>query len=292
MFGVADDETAAHIISRLSVPEFWSEAGIHTVPRNAINYGPTHGYGSARRRLGRRHILVRVCGGARSTRSFMAYALSTSFRPLFEGPATQQHGAGAVFGMAARRDARQSRHDAFAVVSAAVSVGGDRRRRRARPFRQLAERQPAAGARLEVAGRSQSSARRQDAKLVRRAHARSQDLRELPVRSASRRTRSYDEDVTDARARRRRCGRRHRAAQRRTISRFSSAIRSTGRLRHRAVTCRSYAGSIAAKSFNSLRGALDRDAARSTAEAVRARHSPFSSTAKASACSSCAGGVA
>lgn len=45
MFGVADDETAAGIISRLSVEEFWTDAGIRTVPRNAPQYSPVHGYG-------------------------------------------------------------------------------------------------------------------------------------------------------------------------------------------------------------------------------------------------------
>lgn len=45
MFGVADEETAAAIIARLSVEDFWTEAGMRTVPRNATNYGPTHGYG-------------------------------------------------------------------------------------------------------------------------------------------------------------------------------------------------------------------------------------------------------
>ncbi|HEX4012811.1 MAG TPA: amylo-alpha-1,6-glucosidase [Candidatus Cybelea sp.] len=45
MFGVADAETAAGIISRLSAEEFWTEAGIRTVPRNAVDYGPVHGNG-------------------------------------------------------------------------------------------------------------------------------------------------------------------------------------------------------------------------------------------------------
>jgi hypothetical protein len=45
MFGVAGDDVAAGIIARLSAPEFWSDAGIRTVPRNAVDYGPTHGYG-------------------------------------------------------------------------------------------------------------------------------------------------------------------------------------------------------------------------------------------------------
>jgi glycogen debranching enzyme len=40
MFRVADQDTSANIISRLSVPEFWKEPGIHTVPRTAIRYSP------------------------------------------------------------------------------------------------------------------------------------------------------------------------------------------------------------------------------------------------------------
>ena len=79
MFGVADEPTAAHIISRLSAPEFWSEAGMHTVPRNAINYGPTHGYGL----LGGVWIGVTfwyVFAAARFNPEFMAYALAAGFR--------------------------------------------------------------------------------------------------------------------------------------------------------------------------------------------------------------------
>jgi len=45
IFGVADDDTAARIVSRLSSDDFWTEAGLRTVPRDAPNYGPTHGYG-------------------------------------------------------------------------------------------------------------------------------------------------------------------------------------------------------------------------------------------------------
>ncbi|HEY5426567.1 MAG TPA: hypothetical protein VIJ77_08470 [Candidatus Tumulicola sp.] len=85
MFEVADDETAANIISRLSVPEFWSDAGIHTLPRNDINYGPTHGYG----------LLGGVWAGvtfwyafaaASFNASFMAYALNISFRHYSNDP--------------------------------------------------------------------------------------------------------------------------------------------------------------------------------------------------------------
>jgi hypothetical protein len=85
MFGVADEQAAAHIISRLSVPGFWSDAGIRTVPRNAINYGPTHGYGL----LG--GIWVNVTfwyafAAARFNPEFMAYALSASFRHYSSDP--------------------------------------------------------------------------------------------------------------------------------------------------------------------------------------------------------------
>jgi hypothetical protein len=45
MFGVAGEDVAAGIIARLSAREFWTDAGIRTVPRNAVDYGPTHGYG-------------------------------------------------------------------------------------------------------------------------------------------------------------------------------------------------------------------------------------------------------
>jgi hypothetical protein len=40
MFGVADDETAATIIARLSQEDFWTTAGIRTTPRDAPNYQP------------------------------------------------------------------------------------------------------------------------------------------------------------------------------------------------------------------------------------------------------------
>ena len=85
MFGVADDQTAAHIISRLSVPEFWSSAGIHTVPRNAVNYGPTHGYGL----LGGVWVGVTfwyAFAAARFNPELMAYALSASFRHYSTDP--------------------------------------------------------------------------------------------------------------------------------------------------------------------------------------------------------------
>jgi len=85
MFGVADDQTAARIIGRLSAPEFWSDAGIHTVPRNAVNYGPTHGYGL----LGGVWVGVTfwyAFAAARFNTEFMAYALTASFRHYSTDP--------------------------------------------------------------------------------------------------------------------------------------------------------------------------------------------------------------
>ncbi len=40
MFGVADDQTSAQIISRLSSADFWTAAGIRTTPRDAPDYDP------------------------------------------------------------------------------------------------------------------------------------------------------------------------------------------------------------------------------------------------------------
>ena len=85
MFGVADDETAANIISRLSVPEFWTESGIRTVPRNAIDYGPTHGHGL----LGGAWVGVSywyAFAAARFNPGFTAQTLSESFRHCSKDP--------------------------------------------------------------------------------------------------------------------------------------------------------------------------------------------------------------
>jgi len=85
MFGVADHDVAANIIARLSIPEFWSDAGLHTVPRNDINYGPAHGFG----------LLGGVWSGptfwysfaaASFNPEFMAYALSVSFQHYSQDP--------------------------------------------------------------------------------------------------------------------------------------------------------------------------------------------------------------
>ena len=85
MFGVADDETAAHIIGRLSSEEFWTEAGIRTVPRNAVTYGPTHGYGL----LGGVWVGVSfwyAFAAARFNPAFMARSLGLSFRHYSSDP--------------------------------------------------------------------------------------------------------------------------------------------------------------------------------------------------------------
>lgn len=85
MFGVADDEIAARIISRLSSEDFWTEAGIRTVPRNAINYGPTHGYGL----LGGVWVGVSfwyAFAAARFNPAFMAHSLGSSFRHYSSDP--------------------------------------------------------------------------------------------------------------------------------------------------------------------------------------------------------------
>ncbi|HEV3153357.1 MAG TPA: amylo-alpha-1,6-glucosidase [Candidatus Baltobacteraceae bacterium] len=85
MFGVAEHEVAANIIARLSIPEFWTDAGLHTVPRNDINYQPTTGHG----------LLGGVWSGptfwfafaaAAFNPEFMAYALSVSFKHYSQDP--------------------------------------------------------------------------------------------------------------------------------------------------------------------------------------------------------------
>ena len=85
MFGVADDEIAAHIVSRLSSEDFWTDAGIRTVPRNAVNYGPTHGYGL----LGGVWVGVSfwyAFAAARFNPAFMAHSLGSSFRHYSSDP--------------------------------------------------------------------------------------------------------------------------------------------------------------------------------------------------------------
>jgi glycogen debranching enzyme len=85
MFGVADDETAARIIRRLSADDFWTNAGIRVVPRGALEYGATHGYGL----LGGVWVgqtFWYAFAAARYDASFMARALSSSFKHYSEDP--------------------------------------------------------------------------------------------------------------------------------------------------------------------------------------------------------------
>lgn len=85
MFGVADRDRAAHIIARLSVEPFWTSAGIRTVPRDDINYGPTHGFGL----LGGVWVGVTfwyAFAAAEFNPDFMASALAESFRHYSRDP--------------------------------------------------------------------------------------------------------------------------------------------------------------------------------------------------------------
>lgn len=45
LFGVAPDDIATNVIATLSRPEFWSAAGLHTIPRDSLDYGPVDGSG-------------------------------------------------------------------------------------------------------------------------------------------------------------------------------------------------------------------------------------------------------
>jgi hypothetical protein len=85
MFGVADSETSANIISRLSVAEFWTKSGIRTVPRNAIGYRPADGCGL----LGGVWVGVSywfAFAAAPFNPGLTAQALSTSFSHNAEDP--------------------------------------------------------------------------------------------------------------------------------------------------------------------------------------------------------------
>ncbi len=85
MFGVAGDQTAAHIIGRLSNEDFWTPSGIRTSPRDAPIYTPTGGWGL----LGGVWVGVSfwyAFAAARHSPEFMAHALSTSFRNYSTDP--------------------------------------------------------------------------------------------------------------------------------------------------------------------------------------------------------------
>lgn len=85
MFRVPRHDTAANIISRLSVADFWKDPGIHTVPRTSISYSPTNGSGL----LGGIWVGVTfwyAFAAADFNPEFMGYALSESFRHYATDP--------------------------------------------------------------------------------------------------------------------------------------------------------------------------------------------------------------
>ncbi|MFY9885808.1 MAG: hypothetical protein WAK15_13665 [Candidatus Cybelea sp.] len=83
--GVADHETAARVISRLSVPAFWTEAGIRTVPRDDLEYNPIQNWGLLGGVwVGMTFNFARAA--ARFNPGFMAYALGTSFQHYSRDP--------------------------------------------------------------------------------------------------------------------------------------------------------------------------------------------------------------
>ncbi|HEY1974967.1 MAG TPA: hypothetical protein VGG89_00300 [Candidatus Baltobacteraceae bacterium] len=85
LFGVAEHEVATNIVATLSRAEFWTDAGLHTVARTAIDYGPAHGEG----------LLGGVWGGptfwfaaaaSAFNAEFMASALTSSFKHYAQDP--------------------------------------------------------------------------------------------------------------------------------------------------------------------------------------------------------------
>lgn len=85
LLGVADHDTAARIVSRLSIPSFWTEAGIRTVARDDLEYSPTRSWGL----LGGVWVgmtFVFALAAARFNPGFMAYALAASFQHYSRDP--------------------------------------------------------------------------------------------------------------------------------------------------------------------------------------------------------------
>lgn len=85
MFGVADEETSARIVSRLSDKDFWTVAGMRTTPRDAPNYSPKAGWGL----LGGVWVGVSfwyAFAAARYNPEFMDHALSASFHNFSMDP--------------------------------------------------------------------------------------------------------------------------------------------------------------------------------------------------------------
>ena len=154
--------TAARIISRLSIPSFWTEAGIRTVPRDDIEYSPTRSWGL----LGGVWVGVTfryAFAAARFNPGFMAYALGTSFQHYSRDPgATTPCRGSSPSGCTARRSANQGMmlspwYPPRYVWSAIEGACGLRPRRPAtRVF-------AASAAAMEVARRAQPAVSRQAA---------------------------------------------------------------------------------------------------------------------------------
>ncbi len=89
MFGVADDETSAQIISRLSDADFWTAAGIRTTPRDAPDYDPDGANNGPYGLLGGVWLGCSfwfAFAAARYNPEFMDRALSDSFRNFSSDP--------------------------------------------------------------------------------------------------------------------------------------------------------------------------------------------------------------
>ena len=85
IFGVASEETAARIISRLSAEDFWTDAGMRTTPRDSPTYTPDGGWGL----LGGVWVGVSfwyAFAAAPYNPAFMDYALGTSFQNYSRNP--------------------------------------------------------------------------------------------------------------------------------------------------------------------------------------------------------------
>ncbi|MHB8461109.1 MAG: amylo-alpha-1,6-glucosidase [Vulcanimicrobiaceae bacterium] len=85
LFGVASPERSARIVGALTDAAFWTEAGIRTVPRDDLIYGPTNGYGL----LGGVWVAVTywyAFAAAKYNPAFMAKALSSSFHHFASDP--------------------------------------------------------------------------------------------------------------------------------------------------------------------------------------------------------------
>lgn len=85
LFGVAPPNRAARIVGALSDGAFWTDAGIRTVPREALEYGPVNGFGL----LGGVWVAVTywiAFAAAKYEPGLMAKALATTFRHFSVDP--------------------------------------------------------------------------------------------------------------------------------------------------------------------------------------------------------------